>query len=98
MLVGLWVLRVFCTSLLLPCFLKTYFATARDFTPKLFNLAVVVTPLISALREQENLCEFEAHLVYKVTSRKANDTQRNPVSPLGGDLRKGFRVALFNPT
>jgi hypothetical protein len=27
-----------------------------------------------------NLCEFEASLIYKVTSRTARATQRNPVS------------------
>lgn len=38
------------------------------------------TPLISALRKQRqfDLCEFEANLVYKVSSRTA--PQRNPVS------------------
>ena len=40
-------------------------------------------PLISALgrQRQADLCEFEASLVYKVSSRTASAvTQRNPVS------------------
>ena len=38
--------------------------------------------LIPALgrQKQENLCEFEASLVYRVSSRTARATQRNPVS------------------
>jgi hypothetical protein len=38
-------------------------------------------PFILALRRQraKNLCEFEASLVYKVSSRTARATQRNPV-------------------
>ena len=31
-------------------------------------------------QEQMNLCELEASLVYKVSSRIARATQRNPVS------------------
>ena len=40
------------------------------------------TPLIPALRRQRqaNLCEFEASLVYKVSSRTARPIQRTPVS------------------
>ena len=38
------------------------------------------TPLNLALRRQADLCEFEASLVYVVSSRKAKATQRNPVS------------------
>ena len=41
------------------------------------------TPLIQELRRQRqaNLCEFEASLVYRVSSRTARAvTQRNPVS------------------
>jgi hypothetical protein len=39
-------------------------------------------PLIPALRRQrqEGLCEFTASLVYRVSSRIARTTQRNPVS------------------
>jgi hypothetical protein len=39
-------------------------------------------PLISALRRQRqvDLIEFEASLVYRVSSRTARATQRNPVS------------------
>ena len=38
-------------------------------------------PLIPALRRQRqvDLCEFEASLVYRVSSRTARATQRNPV-------------------
>ena len=40
------------------------------------------TPLVPALRRQrqENLCEFEASLAYKASSRTARTTQKNPVS------------------
>jgi hypothetical protein len=39
------------------------------------------TPLIPALRRQrqEDLCECEDSLVYRVSSRTANATQRNPL-------------------
>ena len=39
-------------------------------------------PLIPALgrERQVDLCEFEASLVYRVSSRTVRDTQRNPVS------------------
>ena len=37
------------------------------------------TPLIPALRRQRDLCEFQASLVYRVSSRTARATQRNPV-------------------
>jgi hypothetical protein len=39
-------------------------------------------PLIPALRRQrqEDLCEFQASLVYRDNSRTARITQRNPVS------------------
>ena len=39
-------------------------------------------PLISALgrQKQVDLCEFEASLAYRVSSRTVRDTQRNPVS------------------
>jgi hypothetical protein len=39
------------------------------------------TPLIPALgRQRQGISEFEASLVYKVSSRTARATQRNPVS------------------
>jgi hypothetical protein len=40
------------------------------------------TPLISALgrQRQVDLCEFKASLVYRMNSRTARATQRNPVS------------------
>ena len=40
------------------------------------------TPLIPALgrQRQADLCEFKDSLVYRVSSRTAKDTQRNPVS------------------
>ena len=39
-------------------------------------------PLIPALQRQRqaDLCEFEVSLVYRVSSRTARDTQRNPAS------------------
>jgi hypothetical protein len=39
-------------------------------------------PLIPALgtQRQADICEFEASLVYRVSSRAARATQRNPVS------------------
>jgi hypothetical protein len=38
-------------------------------------------PLVPALgrQRQEDLCEFEASLVYRVSPRTARATQRNPV-------------------
>jgi hypothetical protein len=47
------------------------------------------TPLIPALRRQRqvDLCEFEASLVYKVSTRTAMATQRNPIS---GKLRENL--------
>jgi hypothetical protein len=43
---------------------------------------MVVRALTPALRMQRqvNLCELEASLVYRVSSRTARATQRNPVS------------------
>ena len=40
-------------------------------------------PLVPALRRQrqrqEDLCEFEVNVIYRVSSRTARATQRNPV-------------------
>jgi hypothetical protein len=36
--------------------------------------------LISAFGRQEELCKFEASLIYRVKSRIAKATQRNPIS------------------
>jgi hypothetical protein len=50
---------------------------------KVYTWAWWRTPLIPALRKQrqEDLCEFEASLVYRVSSMTARAvTQRNPVS------------------
>jgi hypothetical protein len=38
------------------------------------------TPLIPALGRQADFYDFEANLVYRVSSRTARATQRNPVS------------------
>jgi hypothetical protein len=45
-------------------------------------------PLIPALgrQRQADLCEFEASLVYRVSSRTARDIQRNPVGWGGGGI------------
>jgi hypothetical protein len=39
-------------------------------------------PLISALRRQRqaDICEFEGSLIYRVSSKSARGTHRNPVS------------------
>jgi hypothetical protein len=44
-------------------------------------------PLIPALRRQKqmDLCKFEASLVYRVSSRTARATQRDPVGGGGGE-------------
>jgi hypothetical protein len=41
--------------------------------------AVVVCTFNSSLKRQADLCEFKASLVYRVSSRIARTTQRNPV-------------------
>jgi hypothetical protein len=42
--------------------------------------AWLVTPLIPALgRQRQGISEFEASLVFRVSSRTARATQRNPV-------------------
>ena len=51
-------------------------------------------PLIPALRRQTqaDLCEFEASLVYRVSSRTARAAQRNPVSATTkSEVRHGDR-------
>ena len=64
------------------------------------NVLVVVqwwhTPLIPALGRprQADLCEFEASLVYRVSSRTARDTQRNPVSKNQNKETKKNKTAL----
>jgi hypothetical protein len=47
-----------------------------------FSWKVVAHTLTPTLRMQRQLglCEFEASLVYRVSSRTASTTQRNPVS------------------
>ena len=51
-------------------------------------------PLIPALgrQRQVDLCEFKASLVYRVVSRTARATQRNPVLEVGGKKRKGRKM------
>jgi hypothetical protein len=46
----------------------------------LTKLGKVVAPLIPTLRRQQHigLCEFKDSLVYRVSSRTARATQRNP--------------------
>jgi len=46
--------------------------------------------LITALKRQNqvDLCELEASLVYRASSRTAKDTQRNPVSKLAPRRRR----------
>jgi hypothetical protein len=46
---------------------------------------VMHASIIPALRRQrqENLCEFKTSMIYRVSSRKARATPRNPVS--GGE-------------
>jgi hypothetical protein len=50
------------------------------------------TPLILALGRQRGrqISEFEASLFYKVSSRTARDTQRNPVSKKNKNKKKGI--------
>jgi hypothetical protein len=51
---------------------------------------VVGSTLIPALKRQGQgeLCEFKASLVYRVSSRIAKATPRNPVSGVGGGMKK----------
>jgi hypothetical protein len=54
-------------------------------------------PLIQALRgqRQADLCEFEASLVYRVSSRIARAMQRNPVSKNSqSNKQKAYSVSL----
>jgi hypothetical protein len=39
-----------------------------------------LVPALKRQKKQDDLCEFEASLVYRVSSRTARVTQRNPVS------------------
>ena len=52
-------------------------------------------PLIPALRKQRqvDLCQFEANLVYKASSRTYKATQRNPVlgEKVGGRRKKKIK-------
>ena len=52
------------------------------------------TPLLPALgrQRQEDLCELEASLVYKESSRTARVTQENPVSQKGQGI-KNFKIS-----
>ena len=56
-------------------------------------------PLIPALRRQKqrqmDLCEFEASLVYRVSSRKARATQRNPGGGGGGEKKRKKNILLI---
>ena len=51
-------------------------------------------PLISALgrQRQADLCEFEVSLVYRVSSRTARATQRNPEVEGWGEGEEGDKV------
>lgn len=59
-------------------------------------------PLIPALwsQRQGDLCEFEAHLIYRVRFRTANATQRNPVrkTKRGKKKKKGklYDITIFD--
>jgi hypothetical protein len=44
---------------------------------------------------QADLCEFEASLVYRVSSKIARATQRNPVSKKKKKKKSEFPVSLF---
>ena len=48
------------------------------------------TPLVPVLgrQRQEDLCDLEASLVYRVSAMIAKDTQRNPVSKEGKKKKK----------
>jgi hypothetical protein len=52
--------------------------------PLIPALRVVVVVVVggggSVCQRQADLCEFEASLIYRATSKTANATQRNPVS------------------
>jgi hypothetical protein len=57
------------------------------------------TPLIPALgRQRQEDHEFEASLVYRVSSRTARATQRNPVSKKKQKTRPGVVAHTFNPS
>ena len=43
-----------------------------------------------------DLCEFEASLAYRVSSRTARDMQRNPVSKNNSNKKKGAGDYIMN--
>jgi hypothetical protein len=55
------------------------------------------TPLIPALRRQRpwELSEFKASLVYRVSSRTARVTQRNPVSKINQPTKQAYKQTIF---
>jgi hypothetical protein len=53
-------------------------------------------PLIPALRRRgSHISEFEASLVYRVSSGTARDTQRNPVSKKKKERKENMTVPRF---
>ena len=61
--------------------IETYLFTLEFHRNAKRSLAWWLTPLIPALwRQRQAVSEFEASLVYKVSSRTAKAIQRNPVS------------------
>jgi hypothetical protein len=60
---------------------------------------VVCVPLIPALRRQKqvDLCELEASLVYRFSSRTAKATQRNPVLKNKNKQAKSNCSGISNP-
>jgi hypothetical protein len=51
---------------------------------------------IPALRRLANLCEFEASLIYRVSSRTTRATQRNPVQKTERKKEKKKKKRLLN--
>ena len=56
-------------------------------------------PLITSLKRQrrEELCEFEARLVYRVSSRTAKATQRSPVLKKKKEKKKRTSITTKLP-